>query len=114
MGTYLGSRFFKFAVRVNHHSLFLLSIITNVCMPGHFPESAQSKPFGDIWETAEANDTNLLHELKMLHIGQYFLSSFISRAAENDVQLPHEYLCSVVDSVLMALWTYNSTLQVHF
>ena len=74
----------------------------------------QSKPIGDHWDTAEANGTNLLHELKMLHIGQYFLSSFISRAVENNVQLPREYLCGAVGLVLMTLQIYDSMLRVHF
>jgi len=50
----------------------------------------QSKPFGNTWPTAEANGISLMQELKMLHVGQYFMSPFITRAASCNVELPSE------------------------
>jgi hypothetical protein len=41
------------------------------------------KPVGDC-------KIQLMQELKMLHVGQYFMSSFITRAASCNVELPSE------------------------
>jgi hypothetical protein len=91
-GTYIGSGFSKFTFRVRFIQLFCSCIFTEIVCQGVFKDQHyaifQSKPLGNEWLTAEANVVSLLQELKMLHIGQYFLSSFISCAKTMGVQLP--------------------------